>query len=130
MLDSEHSKVTYTSVSFPVEDDPDIGSPRVDGQPIMPEDPYAYIMAAYEVPPSADYIPGPEVPPSPDYVPGPEEPEQALPSPIYVPFVPKSVYPEFLPEDNVLPAKEQPLPVVASPTTESSGYIPESDPEE
>ncbi|GJT39589.1 hypothetical protein Tco_0939454 [Tanacetum coccineum] len=49
MSDSEHSTVTYTSVS---EDDSDIGSPGVDGPPIMPEDPYAYIMAAYEVPPS------------------------------------------------------------------------------
>ncbi|GJU64320.1 hypothetical protein Tco_1246155 [Tanacetum coccineum] len=44
MSDSEHSTVTYTSVS---EDDSDIGSPGVDGPPIMPEDPYAYIMAAY-----------------------------------------------------------------------------------
>ncbi|GJU65329.1 putative reverse transcriptase domain-containing protein [Tanacetum coccineum] len=78
MSDSEHSTVTYTSVS---EDDSDIGSPGVDGPPIMPEDPYAYIMAAYEVPPSPDYIPGPEVPPSPDYIPGPEGP----PSPDYVP---------------------------------------------
>ncbi|GJZ16659.1 hypothetical protein Tco_0552782 [Tanacetum coccineum] len=33
---------------------------KVDGPPIMPEDPYAYIMAAYGVPPSPDYIPGPE----------------------------------------------------------------------
>ncbi|GKG23212.1 hypothetical protein Tco_0388515, partial [Tanacetum coccineum] len=69
-------------------------------------------------------------PPSPDYVPGPEESEQAPPSPIYVPFIPKPVYPEFLPEDDVLPAEEQPLPVAASSTTESSGYILESDPEE
>ncbi|GJZ31772.1 hypothetical protein Tco_0576819 [Tanacetum coccineum] len=60
MSDSEHSTVTYTSVPFPVEDDSDIGSPGIDGPPIMPEDPYAYIMAAYEVPPSSDYIPGPE----------------------------------------------------------------------
>ncbi|GKC58602.1 hypothetical protein Tco_1086200 [Tanacetum coccineum] len=72
MSDSEHSIVTYTSVPFPVEDDSDIGSPGIDGPPIMPEDPYAYIMAAYEVPPSPDYIPGPEIPPSPDYIPGPE----------------------------------------------------------
>ncbi|GKE98949.1 hypothetical protein Tco_0022300, partial [Tanacetum coccineum] len=57
MSDSEHFTVTYTSVS---EDDSDIGSPGVDGPPIMPEDPYAYIMAAYGVPPSADYIPDPE----------------------------------------------------------------------
>ncbi|GJU76372.1 putative reverse transcriptase domain-containing protein [Tanacetum coccineum] len=83
VLDSEHSTVTYTSVPFPVEDDSDIGSPGVDGPHIMPEDPYAYIMAAYGVPPSPDYIPGPEGPPSPDYVPGPEEPEQAPPSPVY-----------------------------------------------
>ncbi|GKB86442.1 hypothetical protein Tco_0958714 [Tanacetum coccineum] len=66
MSDSEHSTVTYTSVS---EDDLDMGSPGVEG-PI------------FEVPPSPDYIPGPEGPPSPDYVPGPEEPEQAPPSPI------------------------------------------------
>ncbi|GJV63739.1 putative reverse transcriptase domain-containing protein [Tanacetum coccineum] len=85
--DSEHSIVTYTSVSFPVEDDSDIGSPGVDGPPIMPEDPYAYIMAAYEVPPSPDYIPGPEVPPSPDYIPGPEEPQ----SPPPLDFVPEPI---------------------------------------
>ncbi|GKG37522.1 hypothetical protein Tco_0447695, partial [Tanacetum coccineum] len=52
---------------------------------------YAYIMAAYQVRPSPDYIPGPEVPPSPDYIPGPEEqplPAAASPtadSPGYVP---------------------------------------------
>ncbi|GKG18202.1 hypothetical protein Tco_0372500, partial [Tanacetum coccineum] len=56
-----------TSVTIPVEDDSDIGSPGVDEPPIMPEDLYAYIMAAYGVPPSPDYIPGPEGPPSPDY---------------------------------------------------------------
>ncbi|GKF44056.1 hypothetical protein Tco_0130608 [Tanacetum coccineum] len=48
MSDSEHSTVTYTSVSIPVEDDSDIGSPGINGPPIMPEDPYAYIMAAYQ----------------------------------------------------------------------------------
>ncbi|GKF35015.1 hypothetical protein Tco_0108215, partial [Tanacetum coccineum] len=76
MSDFKHSTVTYTSVSFPVEDDSDIGSPGIDGPLIMPDDPYAYVMAAYEVPPSPDYIPGPEVPPSPDYIPDPEEPEE------------------------------------------------------
>ncbi|GJY91200.1 hypothetical protein Tco_0506396, partial [Tanacetum coccineum] len=140
MSDSEHSTVTYTSVSFPVEDDLDIGSPGVDEPPIMPEDPYAYIIAAYEVPPSPDYIPGPEVPPSLDYIPGPEVP----PSPDYIPgpeeqqspplldFVPKPMYPEYMPqEDEILPAEEQPLPAAAaSPTADSLGYIPESDPEE
>ncbi|GJV64806.1 putative reverse transcriptase domain-containing protein [Tanacetum coccineum] len=69
-------------------------------------------------------------PPSPDYVPGPEGPEQAPPSPIYVPYVLEPVYPEFLLEDDVLPAEEQPLPIAASPTTELPGYILESDLEE
>ncbi|GJV06500.1 hypothetical protein Tco_1344156 [Tanacetum coccineum] len=127
MSDSEHSTVTYTSVSIPVEDDSDIGSPGIDGPPIMPEDPYAYIMAAYQVPPSPDYIPGPEVPPSPDYIPGPEEPQ----SPPLLDFVPEPMYPEYMPqEDEILPAEEQPLPAAASPTADSPGYVPESDPEE
>ncbi|GJV09983.1 reverse transcriptase domain-containing protein [Tanacetum coccineum] len=68
MSDSEHSTVTYTSVSIPVEDDSDMGSPGVDG------------------------------PPSPDYVPGPEEPEQAPPSSVYLPYVPDPVYPPRDPE--------------------------------
>ncbi|GJW19009.1 hypothetical protein Tco_0026445 [Tanacetum coccineum] len=34
------------------------------------------------------------------------------------------------PEDEVLPAEEQPLPATVLPTTDSPGYIPESDPEE
>ncbi|GJT78863.1 hypothetical protein Tco_1045588 [Tanacetum coccineum] len=115
MSDSEHSTVTYTSVSIPVEDDSDIGSPGVDGPPIMPEDPYAYIMAAYQVPPS------------PDYIPGPEEPQ----SPPPLDFVPEPMYPEYMPqEDEILPAEEQPLPAAASPTADSPGYVPESDPEE
>ncbi|GJU62929.1 hypothetical protein Tco_1244764 [Tanacetum coccineum] len=115
MSDSEHSTVTYTSLS---EDDLYMGSPGVE-------------VHIYEGPPSPDYIPGPEGPPSPDYVPGPEEPEQAPPSPIYVPFVPEPVYPEFLPvDDEVFPAEEQPLPAADSPTHQSPGYLPESDPEE
>ncbi|GJR41306.1 hypothetical protein Tco_1216990 [Tanacetum coccineum] len=96
MSDSEHSTVTYTSVSFPVEDDSDIGSPGVDGPPIMPEDPYAYIMVAYEVPPSPDYIPSLEVPPSPDYIPCPEEPQ----SPPPLDFVPEPMYPEYMPQED------------------------------
>ncbi|GKF99766.1 hypothetical protein Tco_0301457, partial [Tanacetum coccineum] len=88
----------------PYKDLSDVGSPGAEG-PIFHD------------PPSLDYVHGPT-----------EEPEQAPPSPIYVPFVPEPVYPEFLPEEDVLPAEEQPLPVAASPTTESPGYIPESDP--
>ncbi|GKF94626.1 hypothetical protein Tco_0284326, partial [Tanacetum coccineum] len=116
---SEHSTVTCTSVSFPVKDDSNIGSPGVDGPPIMPEDPYAYIMAAYQVPLSPDYIPGPEVPPSPNYIPGLED------------FVLEPMYPKYiLQEGEILPAEEQPLPAAASPTADSPGYVPESDPEE
>ncbi|GJZ17342.1 hypothetical protein Tco_0553465 [Tanacetum coccineum] len=119
MSDSEDSTVTYTAVSSPYEDSSDMGSPGVEGPPMMPEDPHAYVVAIFQAPPS------------PDYVPGPEEPEQAPPSPVYLPYVPEPVYPEYMPpEDDVLPAEEQPLPAAASPTTESPGYIPESDPEE
>ncbi|GKE60067.1 hypothetical protein Tco_1510434 [Tanacetum coccineum] len=115
MSDSERSTVTYTSVSIPIEDDSDIGSPGINGPPIMPEDPYAYIMAAYQVPPS------------PDYIPGPEEPQ----SPPPLDFVPEPMYPGYIPhEDEILSSEEQPLPAAASPTTNSPGYVPESDLEE
>ncbi|GJU61371.1 hypothetical protein Tco_1243206 [Tanacetum coccineum] len=100
MSDSEHSTVTYTSVSIPVEDDSDMGSLGVDG------------------------------PPSPDYFPGLEEPEQAPPSPVYLPYVPEPVYPKYIPpEDDIFPVEEQPLPATTLPTADSPGYIPESDPE-
>ncbi|GJR53406.1 putative reverse transcriptase domain-containing protein [Tanacetum coccineum] len=114
MSDSEHSTVTYTSISSDYEEPSDIGSLGVivygyDGLPMHP--------------PSLDYVPGPEHPPSPDYMPGPEHP----PLPIYVPYVPKPTYPEFIPpEDDVFPAKEQPLPVVVSPIADS----PDDDEEE
>ncbi|GJY38507.1 hypothetical protein Tco_0424871 [Tanacetum coccineum] len=81
----------------------------------MPEDPYSYVVAAFHAPPSPDYIPGleePQSPPPPDFV----------PEPVYLEFIP--------PEDEVLPAEEQPLPAAALPTTDSPGYVPESDPEE
>ncbi|GKF09434.1 hypothetical protein Tco_0043658 [Tanacetum coccineum] len=102
MSDSEDSTVTYMAVS-------------------------SYIMAAYQVPPSPDYIPGPEVPPSPDYIPGPEEPQ----SPPPLDFVPEPIYPEYIPqEDEILPAEEQPLPAAALPTADLPGYVSESDLEE
>nr|GFC52540.1 hypothetical protein [Tanacetum cinerariifolium] len=64
--------------------------------------------------------------PPPDYVPGLEEPEQAPPLPVYIPYVSKPVYLEYIPpEDDVFSAEEQPLPAAASPTAESPGYIPE-----
>nr|GFC51512.1 hypothetical protein [Tanacetum cinerariifolium] len=80
------------------------------------EDPYAYVVAAFQAPPS------------PDYVHILEEPEQAPPLPE---FVPEPVYPEFMPlEDEILLAKEQPLPAVESTTADSPVYIHESNPEE
>nr|GFB39368.1 hypothetical protein [Tanacetum cinerariifolium] len=87
MSDLEDSTVTYTEVSSPFKGLSDIGSSRVDGLPMMPEDPYAYVEAAL----------------------------QALPSPNY---------------EDVLSAEEQPLPAAVSPTTDSPGYIANSDPEE
>ncbi|GKC53522.1 hypothetical protein Tco_1076267, partial [Tanacetum coccineum] len=112
MSDFEDFTVTYTAVSSPFADLPDIRSPGVDGPPVMPEDPYAYVVAAFQSPPSPDYVPGPKYPPS-------------------LEFVPESVYLEFMPpEDDVLPAKEQPLPAAISPIADSPGYVPESDPEE
>nr|GEX86687.1 hypothetical protein [Tanacetum cinerariifolium] len=47
-------------------------------------------------------------------------------------FVPEPIYPEYIPleDEQILPAKEQPLPPVVSPTFESPGYVVESDPEE
>nr|GFA69480.1 hypothetical protein [Tanacetum cinerariifolium] len=92
MSDSKDSTVTHTTVSSPYEGRSGDVSPGEDGPPVMPEDPYAYVVDAFQA-----------LPP-PDYVPGPEEPEQAPPSP--------------------------PLPAAASPTTDSPGYILESDPDE
>ncbi|GJU62699.1 putative reverse transcriptase domain-containing protein [Tanacetum coccineum] len=115
MSDSEDSTVTYTAVSSPYGGLSDIGSPGVDGPPVMPQDPYANVVAAFQAPPS------------PDYVPGPKEPQAPLP----LDFVSEPIYPEFMPpEDEVFPAEEQLLPAAASPTDQSPGYIPESDPEE
>ncbi|GJW87873.1 putative reverse transcriptase domain-containing protein [Tanacetum coccineum] len=108
----EDSTVTYIAVSNPFANLPNIGSSGVDGPPVMPEDPYAYVVAAFQAPSSPDYVLGPEYPPSPD-------------------FVPELVYPEFMPpEDEVLPAEEQPLPIAALPTADSPGYVPESELEE
>ncbi|GKE95896.1 hypothetical protein Tco_1580751, partial [Tanacetum coccineum] len=84
----------------------------VDGPPVMPEDPYAYVVATFQAPPSPDYVSGPKYPPLPE-------------------FVPEPVYPEFMPlEDEILLAEEQPLPTVVLPTADSPGYVLEEDPGE
>ncbi|GJV44600.1 hypothetical protein Tco_1429136 [Tanacetum coccineum] len=104
MSDSEHSIVTYTSI-FSDDGSLDVGSLGVivlgyDGLRMMQEDPYAYVQAAMQEPPPPD-------------------------------FVLEPVYPEFMPpEDDVLPAEEQPLPATVSPNADSPGYITESGLEE
>ncbi|GKD75106.1 hypothetical protein Tco_1333388, partial [Tanacetum coccineum] len=116
MSDSEDSTVTYTAVSSPFEGLSDIESPGVDGPPMMPKDPYAYVVADFQALPSRDNVLGPE------------EPEQA---PLLPEFFPEPVYSEFMPPvDEVFPAEEQPLPAVVSLTPNSPGYIEYSDPEE
>ncbi|GKC30600.1 retrotransposon protein, putative, ty1-copia subclass [Tanacetum coccineum] len=97
MSDSEDSTVTYTTVSSSFVDLPDIGSSGVDGPHVMPEDPYAYVVAAFQAPPSPDYLPVSEYPPS---------------------------------SDLFKAAEEQPLPDAVSPTVDSPGYVPESNPRE
>ncbi|GJV51633.1 putative reverse transcriptase domain-containing protein [Tanacetum coccineum] len=127
---SSSSKVTYTSVytnSEPGrvfwgadEELSDEGSPRViiyryNGLPTQP-------VAL----PSPNYVPGPKHPPSPDYVPGPEHP----PSPVEVPYVPEPEYPEYsVPSNFEAPLEDQPLPIDASPTALSPGYVADSDPD-
>ncbi|GJR68164.1 hypothetical protein Tco_0014229 [Tanacetum coccineum] len=67
---------------------------------MMLEDPYAYVEAAMQEPPTPDFVP----------------------EHVYPEFM--------LPEDYVLPAEEQPLPAAVSSIADSPGYITKSDPEE
>nr|GEU99811.1 hypothetical protein [Tanacetum cinerariifolium] len=80
MSDSEDSIVTYTEVSRPFEGLSDIGSSGVEGPPTMPEDPYSYVVAAFQAPPSPDYVPGlkEQAPPLPEFVPESEDLEEDL----------------------------------------------------
>ncbi|GKD15548.1 hypothetical protein Tco_1199955 [Tanacetum coccineum] len=113
------STVTYTSIFSDYEEPSDASSPRVvvygyDGLPIHPIDPYveAALQAPEQAPPSPDYVPGPEHSPSPDYVPEPEYPEYLVPS------------------GAESPMEDQPLPDDASPAALSPGYIADFDSEE
>ncbi|GJT53700.1 hypothetical protein Tco_0988754 [Tanacetum coccineum] len=122
MSDSEDSTVTYTVVSSLFGGLSDIGSPGVigpehEGLPWMLDDPYVQVTLQPPPPSSITRT----------YIPGPEEPQSPPPSD----FVPEPVYPEFMPpEDEIPSAEDQSLPAADSPTTDSPGYIPESDPEE
>ncbi|GKB90706.1 hypothetical protein Tco_0962978 [Tanacetum coccineum] len=122
-MSSATSDVTYTSVysdSEPgraswgadYEEISEGGMPRVivlgyDGLPLQPV-----------APPSPDYILGPE---NLQILPVPQDEDEREP-----------IYPEYIPleDDHEFPAEEQPLPPIDSPTTESPGYVTESDPEE
>nr|GFB31702.1 hypothetical protein [Tanacetum cinerariifolium] len=73
MSDYEDSTITYTVASSPFGGLSDIGSPGVSGPLVMPEDPYAYVVAAFQAPPSPNYVSGPEYSPSPEFVPKPRE---------------------------------------------------------
>nr|GEU34752.1 hypothetical protein [Tanacetum cinerariifolium] len=130
------SAVTYTSVYTDSElgrvfwgADEELsekGSPRVivygyDGLPMLP-------VAL----PSPDYIPGPEEPQTPPTPQDEDEHEPMFIQPHDPDFVPKPIYYEYIPleDEHILPAEEQPLPPVGSPTAKSPGYVAESDPEE
>nr|GFB11752.1 hypothetical protein [Tanacetum cinerariifolium] len=84
----------YTTVSSPYEGRSGDVSLGVNGPPVMPVDPYACVVAAFQA-----------LPPS-DYVPGPEEPEQAPPSPVYMPYVPEPVYLEYIPPEDDDPKED------------------------
>nr|GEW51057.1 hypothetical protein [Tanacetum cinerariifolium] len=83
-------------------------------------------------PPSPDYILGPEEPQTPPAPQDNDEHELMFIQPHDPDFVPEPIYPKHVPlkDEHILPAEEQPLPPVVSPTAESPGYVAELDPEE
>ncbi|GJV08943.1 reverse transcriptase domain-containing protein [Tanacetum coccineum] len=136
-MSSATSDVTYTSVytdSEPgrafwgadYEEISEGGIPRVivlgyDGLPLQPV-----------APPSPDYVLGPE---NLQILPVPQDEDEREPMFIQAhdpDYVPEPIYPEYIPleDDHEFPAEEQPLPPIDSPTTDSPGYVTESDPEE
>ncbi|GJX08788.1 hypothetical protein Tco_0196720 [Tanacetum coccineum] len=135
-MSSASSAVTYTSIytdSEPGrvfwgadEEISDGGIPRVivlgyDGLLMQPVSP-----------PSPNYILGPEDPQTP---PVPQDEDEREPMFIQahdLDYVPEPIYPEYIPleDEHQLPAEEQSLPPIDSPTVESPGYVTESDPKE
>nr|GFA61765.1 hypothetical protein [Tanacetum cinerariifolium] len=83
-------------------------------------------------PPSPDYIPGPEEPQTPPTPQDEDEHEPMFIQPHDPDFMPKPIYPEYIPleDEHILSAEEQPLLPVGLPTAESPGYVAESDLEE
>nr|GEY46170.1 hypothetical protein [Tanacetum cinerariifolium] len=122
VMSSASSTVTYTFVYTNSEPgrgaDEELsygGSPRVivygyDGLPMLPV-----------APSSPDYIPGPEEPQTPPAPQDEDEHEPMFIQPHDSDFVPEPIYLEYIPldDEHILPAEEQPLPPVVSPTAES-----------
>ncbi|GKD28936.1 hypothetical protein Tco_1239714, partial [Tanacetum coccineum] len=75
---------------------------------------------------------GPEEPQTPPVPQDKDEREPMFIQPHDPDYVPEPIYPEYIPleDEHVFPVEEQPLPPVVSRTTESPGYVIESDPEE
>nr|GFC66318.1 hypothetical protein [Tanacetum cinerariifolium] len=115
MSDSEDSTVMYTTVSSPYVVRSGDVSPGKDGPSVMPEDPYAYVVAAFQALPE------------PDYMPGPEEPEQAPPSPPPTLSFTKEDAERFLampiPPPSPLTPLSSPLPQIPSPPLPTSPPI-------
>nr|GFB22823.1 hypothetical protein [Tanacetum cinerariifolium] len=102
MSDSEDSTVTYTTVFSPCEGRSGDISPGVDGPPVMPKDPYAFVVAAFQALPPPDYLMYPEyIPPEDDVFPAEEQPLPAAASPNADSpgYIPESD-PDEDPEDN------------------------------
>nr|GEV21117.1 reverse transcriptase domain-containing protein [Tanacetum cinerariifolium] len=104
----------------------DGGSPRVivygyDGLPMLP-------VAS----PSLDYIPGLEEPQTPPVPQDENEHELVFIQPHDPDFMQEPIYTEYIPlkDEHILLVEEQPLPPNVSPTTESRGYVAESDSKE
>nr|GEY51862.1 hypothetical protein [Tanacetum cinerariifolium] len=112
-MSSSDSAVTYTSISS--EDIPFWGI-RFFGMK-QSNSPEAAPLSPIQTPP----VPQEEDEREPMFI-QPHDPE----------YVPKPMYPEYIPleDEHVPPTEEQPLPPVDSPTAESPGYVTELDPEE
>ncbi|GJW36364.1 hypothetical protein Tco_0059284 [Tanacetum coccineum] len=125
--DSEDSTVTYTVVSSPFEGLSDIGSLGVNGPPMMLEDQYAYVVAAFQAPPSLDYVLHHRFS---DIVMSDSEDSTVTYTVVSSPFEGLSDSSVMPPEDEVFPTKEQPLHAVRPPSASSPRYIANSDPAE
>nr|GEV10293.1 hypothetical protein [Tanacetum cinerariifolium] len=112
-MSSSDSAVTYTSISS--EDVPFWGIRFLDMK--QPDSPEAAPQSPIQTPPLPRYE---------------DEREPMFIQPHDPDYVPEPMYPEHitLEDEYVLPAEEQPLPPIVSPTPESPGYVVESDPEE